>query len=111
MGLHFISLSAVNTGKQTVYIDGAGFELQEHRNVLFTDSPPGIPQPVFPKELLPNNKFDVYFSLPELVKVLVEGNRGQLPLAAWFTDATGKYYKKKIDHAVFSNWVNLASKP
>jgi hypothetical protein len=108
-GMYLIILSAVNTGRQTVYINGAGFELQEHRSVLFTDSPQGVPQPKFPKELLPNNKFDVYFSLPELVKVLVEGNRGQLPLAAWFTDATDKYYKKAINPAIFSNWVKLAS--
>ncbi len=108
-GMHFISLSAVNTGKQAVYINGAGFEVREHRNVIFTDSPQGMPQSKFPKELLPNNKFDVYFSLPELVKVLAEENRGQLPLAAWFTDATGKYYKKTINPTIFSNWVKLAS--
>ena len=107
-GLHLISLTAVNAGKQAVYINGAGFELEEHRNIWFDVSPPGIPQPVFPKELPPNNKCDVYFLLPEIYKVLVEENRGRPPLAAWFTDATGKYYKKTVNPAIFINWLKLA---
>jgi len=109
--LDFISLSAVNTGKQTVQLTGAGFELEEGRNLWFTASPPGIPQHAFPTDLAPNNKCDVYFSLPELVNTLIEKNKGQTPRSAWFTDATNKKpYKKAIDPAIFSNWVKLASK-
>ncbi len=109
-GLHLISLTAVNTGKQVVYINGAGFELEERRNLWFTAAPPGIPQPVFPKELPPNNECKVYFLLQELVNTLIEKNRGQSPRSAWFTDATGRLYKKAVDAAIFSNWAKLASK-
>ena len=108
MGLHMIKLTAINTGKQTAYINGAGFELQGRRNIWFTVSPPRIPQPMFPKELLPNNNCDVYFLLPELVNSIVEENGGQIPVAAWFTDVTGKPYKKAIDPDLFSNWIKVA---
>ncbi len=108
--MHFITLSAVNAGKQTIYINGAGFEIQEHRNIIFTDSPQGIAQPKFPIELLPNNKFDIYFSLLDLVNVLVEENDRKIPLTAWFIDATGKYYKEKINPINFNNWIKLVCK-
>jgi hypothetical protein len=105
---HLISLSAINTGKQTVYISGSGFQVQENRNIIFIDSPQGMPQPKFPVELLPNNKFTIYFSIPELAKALIEENNGQLPLTAWFTDATDKYYKEKINPINFHSWIKSA---
>jgi hypothetical protein len=108
MGLHMIKLTAINSGKQTAYINGAGFELRDHRNIWFIDSPLGIPQPMFPKELVPNNNCDVHFLLPDLVNRLVEENGGQTPVAAWFIDVTGKYYKKPVDQDLFSNWVKGA---
>ena len=108
--LDFISLSAVNTGKQRVQLTGAGFELEERNNLWFTASPLGVPQHIFPTNLLPNDKCNVYFSLPELVNTLIKKNRGEAPRAAWFTDTTDKLYKKVIDPAKFLNWVELASR-
>ena len=107
---HLIALSTVNRGKQTIQLTGAGFEVEERRNVWFMASPLVMPEQGLPHELRPNTEHTVYFSLPDLVTTLVEENKGQAPRCAWFRDATGKVYKKGVDQRAFHSWVQGARK-
>ena len=102
---HLISLSAVNKGKRKIQLTGAGFEIEDRRNIWFTYSPLGIPDTGFPQWLEPGSQHTVFFSLPDLVQTLVKDNNGLPPRYAWFKDATDKTYKKAVSGKTFHSWV------
>jgi len=98
-------LRAINHGRQPAQLIGAGFGLKDGRNLInISTNPPGIPQNNFPHDLKPGTRYEAHFMLESVVDALARDNHGQPPQTAWFDDATGKQYVKKMNRKLFENW-------
>lgn len=84
-----IFLEAINTGRRTITLTGAGLSLGKKGNLIFPN-PNGMQ---FPYELLEGKSTQLWSDKEELLQQL--GEKKAKIKYAWFRDATGKIYKSK----------------
>lgn len=102
---YLITLTAVNVGRLSVYLDGAGFVIEDKKDLLPMEGIAGNPGSQLPCDLLPGRSFTMHIPAQVLLASLVENNSGVPPRTGWFRDATGKRHVTKINARNFQNWV------
>ena len=102
-----ITITAVNSGRLSVYMEGAGFVIEGGLQLLPREGMAGTPNSPLPCDLLPGRRLTVYIPAQILLSSLIEDNHGLPPREAWFRDATGKEYVKRVNPNHFKSWVNL----
>ena len=103
-----VSITAVNTGRQSAQLEECGFELEENYHLVYMGSPALMPGVQLPHELASGRKAVAYFNAGELAVDLAKNNRSQSPRRAYFRDATGRTYTRRVKANVFQSWLRRA---
>lgn len=93
----YLGLTALNTGKVPVHLTSAGFQLEDKSSIVPCAEIYRDPSNRLPLDLLPGRSFTAFVAGSELLRDLEKGNHGRAPRNAWFSDAIGRIYKKKLN--------------
>lgn len=85
-----IFIEAINIGRRTVTLSGAGFSLKNGRQIVVIN-----PEPInFPYELQEGKSIQIWINKNDIFQ---EAAKEKTKIAhAWYRDATGKVYKTKF---------------